>query len=396
MESDDRPRGGGELSPRRRIDAACDRFEVAWCAGESPRIEEFLAGWPQPDRMYLFWELLAVELELRLGAGEDPTPDDYRARFPEHADGTNVALRGCCIDSLRVCPRRYGTSHEPFLQHLEGLLEPTDLTRFVAHRETRERFQDLEQPPYHPAQGKAMLTADDTTEWMPKIPDSDTPTATDLTDAPEELTEQMPGSTEQHPDQKATTNSVPETVLQSDMTGPPASTDPAISDPGLTDAGEATEPNDPVLDSTRVRVGMVPAVGTSIPGYVLLEKLGEGGMGIVYKARHLGLNRLVALKMIRSGGWTAGAFARFPIEAEAVARLRHPNIIQVYDIGEVDHLPFVTLSSSREAAWRIAWRTRPAGTTLGRVARHLGPRHPCRAPGRDRPSRPQAEQCPVH
>ena len=67
-------------------------------------------------------------------------------------------------------------------------------------------------------------------------------------------------------------------------------------------------------------------------------------MGVVYKARQTGLNRLVALKMIRGGSQARpDHFARFRIEAEAVARLRHPNIVQIYDIGEVDGLPFVSL-----------------------------------------------------
>ena len=67
-------------------------------------------------------------------------------------------------------------------------------------------------------------------------------------------------------------------------------------------------------------------------------------MGIVYKARQLGLNRLVAIKMIIGGSQVRTAhLARFRVEAEAVARLRHPNILQIYDIGEVDGLPFVSL-----------------------------------------------------
>ena len=67
-------------------------------------------------------------------------------------------------------------------------------------------------------------------------------------------------------------------------------------------------------------------------------------MGVVYKARHRGLKRLVALKMIRGGSQArADHLARFRIEAEAVARLRHPNIMQIYDIGEAAGLPFVAL-----------------------------------------------------
>ena len=82
----------------------------------------------------------------------------------------------------------------------------------------------------------------------------------------------------------------------------------------------------------------------AIPGYDLLEKTGEGGMGVVYLARRLGLNRQVAVKMIR-GGTQAGPdhFARFRIEAEAVVRLRHSNIIQIHEIGEFDGQPFVSL-----------------------------------------------------
>ena len=75
-----------------------------------------------------------------------------------------------------------------------------------------------------------------------------------------------------------------------------------------------------------------------------MKKLGEGGMGIVYKARQVGLNRLVALKMIRTeGNLRPDHFARFQIEAEAVAQLRHPNIPMILEIGKVSHWPFVSL-----------------------------------------------------
>jgi serine/threonine protein kinase len=81
-----------------------------------------------------------------------------------------------------------------------------------------------------------------------------------------------------------------------------------------------------------------------VPGYEVMERLGEGGMGIVHKARQVGLNRFVALKMIRGGSQARpDHFVRFAIEAEAVAKLRHPNILLIYDIGEVDNLPFVAL-----------------------------------------------------
>ena len=97
-------------------------------------------------------------------------------------------------------------------------------------------------------------------------------------------------------------------------------------------------------DTAQVRRKPAPVDWPTIPGYDILQRLGEGGMGVVYKARHRGLKRLVALKMIRGGSQArADHLARFRVEAEAVARLRHPNIIQIYDIGEAAGLPFVAL-----------------------------------------------------
>jgi hypothetical protein len=81
-----------------------------------------------------------------------------------------------------------------------------------------------------------------------------------------------------------------------------------------------------------------------VPGYEILGVLGRGGMGVVYKARHLALKRAVALKMILAGG-QAGApeRARFRAEAEAVARLQHPGIVQVHEVGEHAGHPFCAL-----------------------------------------------------
>ncbi len=82
----------------------------------------------------------------------------------------------------------------------------------------------------------------------------------------------------------------------------------------------------------------------SLPGYEILGKLGVGGMGVVYKARHLRLNRLVAIKMILAGEHASEAMiARFSLEAETVAQLQHSGIVQIYEIGEHDGHSFLAL-----------------------------------------------------
>lgn len=88
----------------------------------------------------------------------------------------------------------------------------------------------------------------------------------------------------------------------------------------------------------------VPPILPRLEGYEIEGLIGQGGMGIVYKARQLGLNRPVAIKMILAGAnASAQERARFRSEAEAVARLTHPNIAQIFEIGEQQGRPYLTL-----------------------------------------------------
>jgi eukaryotic-like serine/threonine-protein kinase len=82
----------------------------------------------------------------------------------------------------------------------------------------------------------------------------------------------------------------------------------------------------------------------TISGYELVSELGRGGMGVVYRARQVRLNRACALKMILGGAHASSeAAARFLAEAEAVAQLQHANIVQIHHIGEADGLPYFEL-----------------------------------------------------
>jgi serine/threonine-protein kinase len=106
----------------------------------------------------------------------------------------------------------------------------------------------------------------------------------------------------------------------------------------------AGRPAPPPMSGT---TGGAPQGRTSadaIPGYEIVDVLGRGGMGVVYQALHLRLKRPVALKMILAGGHAGpDMLARFRTEAEAVARLQHPNIVQVFEVGEHQDLPFLAL-----------------------------------------------------
>jgi eukaryotic-like serine/threonine-protein kinase len=88
--------------------------------------------------------------------------------------------------------------------------------------------------------------------------------------------------------------------------------------------------------------GVLP---THIGNYEIIEEIGRGGMGIVFRARHRDLQRIVALKVIRTGEFaSAEETARFRAETEACARLQHPNIVPIYDVGEQTGLQYFTMA----------------------------------------------------
>ena len=126
------------------------------------------------------------------------------------------------------------------------------------------------------------------------------------------------------------------------------------SAPGASAGNQATYPSEalPRADLSRDALEEMRSAG-----YEILGELGRGGMGVVYLANKLALNRRCALKMVLAGAHLSPAAAvRFRVEAETIARLRHPGIVQIYHVGTVGGLPYFELEylaygSSDQADW---------------------------------------------
>src|SRR6185369_6581460 len=117
--------------------------------------------------------------------------------------------------------------------------------------------------------------------------------------------------------------------------------------------------------------------------YELIEEIAHGGMGIVYRARDLSLNRVVALKLILAGQFASEReVKRFRAEAEAAARLDHPNIVPIYEVGEQDGRPFYSMKfieggtlTGRLAASNAPINHREAASLLVKIARAVHHAH---------------------
>jgi serine/threonine-protein kinase len=263
-----------------RLERVLERFEGAWRGGRRPDLDAYLAD-ARAERLYLLAELVRADLEHRLGAGEVARVEAYLQRYPELRDDREAVLG--------LIAAEYG-----FRRGREPGCDPAEyLQRFPAYRQ--ELTARLQAPP-----------GDNDRAARPGV--AGTPPG-----APAAGT---PGGPGQDPDSPA-----PGGPALRDWSAPPP------TGPQPTPSGEGGTPARP-----------------AVPGYEVLGELGRGGMGVVYQARHIALDRVVALKMILRGEHEGPEQRRrFRTEAEAVARLQHPNVVQIHEVGEHDGLPFFSL-----------------------------------------------------
>ena len=288
----------------RQIDAICDRFEEAWLGNQRPHIEDCLTDVDEAHRSTLLRELLRVELECRLRSEDAPAVEDYRRRFPEDGELVELLLRQA---------RR----------NVESLSEAHDKCQFLES----------------PASGETgvQLSCDPGTRCVPRRLDNCEPL--------EEIDQGgMEGVCRAHDLHLGSLGAIKEL-------GPHAADSPEAVKLDETDVRFHTstlgsKSFDPCQDCAEAGGTELGCFGH----YQMLEEIGRGGMGIVYRARQCVANRIVALKVIRNDRFQSlpsemqtEVLNRFHQEAHAAAKLQHEHIITVYEVGETDGQPFFSM-----------------------------------------------------
>jgi serine/threonine-protein kinase len=301
-----------EVGERTWIDEWADRFESDWVRGGArPRIEDFLEGETGPRRGALLQELLRVERELRLGAGEQPGAEEYLHRFPDDPDA--VAAVFGHEDRPEACPARAPVSAAHGL--LFGLLALQNnfidrdalLSAFGAWVADKSQSLSqilLERGSLSPGRHAAIeILVQEHLQQHGHDP------------------ERSLAVLKVVPDVRNKLEVVPDLDLQASLlyVGLAETSDGGADPDETTDGWDDSSTADPE------------------GRFQLLRLHDRGGLGEVYVARDQQLHRIVALKRIKKAhGTDREKRARFLVEAEITGRLEHPGIVPVYGLGTFD------------------------------------------------------------
>jgi serine/threonine-protein kinase len=302
-----------------RVDRACVRFEAAWKAGDRPRLEDFLGDSAGAERAVLLRELLLLELAYRGRSGEPWQPDEYRARFPEDLPLLSAAFAAAAPppglpvpvpdppaarpDSMRITLTVTAGPHKGQVFSFVGH------DTFLVGRSRRAHFRLSGEDRYFSR-----------VHFMVEV----NPPRCRLMDMASRNHTYVNGTRVETADLKDGDRvRAGRTVLHVQIEGSPVPPVTQMDPPRA--AGRSAESAPPPA----------PDVPESIPGYEILEELGRGGMGIVYKARRQADGGLVALKTITpSVKGTRREIDYFLREARILHALDHPNIVAFHEMGE--------------------------------------------------------------
>jgi WD40 repeat protein/serine/threonine protein kinase len=316
--SDPIPRENANLL--RLVDRACDCFEAAWKAGGRPRIEDHLDEAAGPERAALLRELVPLDVSYRQREGQEPTPEEYRRRFPEHVEVIDAAFATIPPgnpEEVRTRPVGAKTGADDNL--LFGILAlqldfvSRDALIAAMHAWILQKAKPL---------GRILVEQGALAEARHAL-----------------LEALVKEHLKQHGDDAR------QSLAALSPIGPVRQDLEQVADPevtvGLAHVSAAHTADDPYATAT-------PAVGQPTSAgqrFVILRPHAKGGLGVVSVARDQELNREVALKEIQDRhADRPESRARFMREAAITGGLEHPGIVPVYGLGQyADGRPFYAM-----------------------------------------------------
>ncbi len=324
-------------APTAASDQVLERFESAWASGSAPSITNYLPGETDPSRQVLLEELIKIDMERRWRLPPDRADgqrlrlEDYAALFPE-LGSSGTLPPGLIVEEYRV-RQRWGDRplRDEYLRRFpqHARLLPELLTRLDERLAAEFSPASITAPPIALPVERPVTTVAEFAEILRRH--------TLLTSA---QLEDIAATLDRHP----TPDSLAQELLgRSWLT--PYQVDQVLSGTGAS---------------------------LCIGSYVLLERLGEGGVGQVFKARHQRMNRVAAIKLIRPELTTdPEVLARFYREIQIIAQLDHPNVVHAYDAGPIaSSSPLAGEGGVRGAFLAMEF---VEGTDLSRLIKREGP-----------------------
>jgi serine/threonine-protein kinase len=296
------------LAQARRVDQICTAFEAAWKAGQRPRIEDFLPAGPEGERAAILRELVPLEAEYRRQAGEEPRPEEYDRRFPDLDPAwLAAAVAGSAgpVQGFNLAEEwgRGGAVHLEVIAgpHTGQRLEFDHHETVLVGRGSHARLRLINDP--HFSRNHFLLEVNPPHALLRDLGSRN---GTLVNDLPVGQCSLNPGD-----------------VISGGQTRICFT---------VTDAADAVDTAGP--PPTAIATPVEGPASPVIPGYETVRKLGQGGMGAVYLARHLASGEQVALKVIiPEAAASERVVNRFLREARVLSRLQHPRIVRFREMG---------------------------------------------------------------